>query len=461
MSSRLWFGSVDQENIEVTDKAPRKRRDLVQWLKKPPPQSGGFYKDDWSDVCRTRFFHSLCALGDLARDGVWPPDRWRSALQVWSENGLVQRSWRCAAPLVKTMPDAFIQEIVYNVTWWIKTASKLSNRHEDILLDLCERILELPIDPGTGMNGSATAAINHAVKYVTEALLNLWFRQKPNDGARLPTEIEPFFTKLCDVKVERFRHGRGLLGLNLITFFRVDRTWTEQHLLPLFDWDHAEAQAMWEDFLWSPHLTLPLLIALKPCFLEGVHHYTDLGEHRRQFTALLTYAALDRVEGYTVEEFQGAFAALPQEGLEHSAQVLFQALNGAAEQRKEYWDNRVRPFWKKVWPKFQNRITPQIAESLAQLAIAAGDEFPAVLGAVGDWLKPIEDPHYVVYLLSESGLCTQFPEEALHLLAEVIDNPPRWWPTEELGECLDQIQQAEPLLAQDDHYRRLREYLST
>ncbi|MCC6916066.1 hypothetical protein, partial [Nitrosomonas sp.] len=45
-----------------------------------------------------------------------------------------------------------------------------------------------------------------------------------------------FFCALCDVQVDRFRHGRVLLASQLIAFFRVDRPWTEQHLLPLFGW---------------------------------------------------------------------------------------------------------------------------------------------------------------------------------------------------------------------------------
>ncbi len=58
----------------------------------------------------------------------------------------------------------------------------------------------------------------------------------PNDNDKLPADIEPFFTQLCDIGVEQFRHGRVLLASRLIALFRVDRPWTETHLLPLFDW---------------------------------------------------------------------------------------------------------------------------------------------------------------------------------------------------------------------------------
>lgn len=459
-------GDPDYEDSRDVDIAPRKRQELGQWLAKPMPERRPLYEDTWRDVCRTRFFHSLSALCDLAQEGVWPAGRWREALQTWAEEGMVLRSWRYAAPLVQTMPDAVLQEIDHAVTWWMEAASKSISRHEDILLNLCRRVLALPLETGSGSsiirNGVETydpvgSAINHPIGHATQALINLWFKQSPNDNDLLPADLKPIFTALCDVQVDRFRHGRVLMGSRLIAFFRVDRPWTEQHLLPLFGWSNpVEAKAVWEGFLWSPRLYQPLLTAFKSQFLESANHYADLGEHRQQFATFLTYAALSPTEGYTVEEFRTAIGALPQEGLEESAQALFQALAGAADQSEDYWKNRAQPFWQQIWPKSRDKATPRIAESLTRMMIASRGEFPATLAAVQDWLQPIEHPHYVVHLLYESGLCSRFPADALGLLDAVIAN--QQWAPQELGQCLDKIVQAAPSLAQEANYYRLREY---
>ena len=459
-------GDPDYEDSRDVDIAPRKRQELVQWLTKPTPERRPFYEDTWRDVCRTRFFHSLFALCDLAQDGVWPAGRWREALQAWAEEGMLLRSWRYAAPLVQTMPDSVLQEIAHGVTWWMEAASKSINRHENILLDLCRRVLALPLEAGPGSriirNGVETydpvgSAINHPIGHVTQALINLWFKQNPNDNDLLPVDIKPMFTTLCDVQADRFRHGRVLLGSQLIAFFRVDRPWTEQHLLPLFNWSNPiEAKAVWEGFLWSPRLYQPLLSAFKSQFLDSANHYADLGEHHQQFAAFLTYAALGPTEGYTVDEFRSAIGALPQEGLEESAQALYQALEGAADQREDYWKNRAQAFWHQIWPKSRDLATPRIAESLTRLVIAARGEFPAALAAVQDWLQPIEYPDYVAHLLHESGLCRRFPTEALLLMNAVIAD--QQWAPRELAQCLDEIAQAAPNLAQDARYLSLREY---
>ncbi|MCC6139823.1 MAG: SIR2 family protein [Nitrospira sp.] len=458
-------GDPDYEENRDVDIAPRKRRELVQWLTKPQPERRPFHEDTWRDVCKKHPLNCLFALGDLAAQGNWLKSRWSDALYAWGNGKQVQRMWRYAAPLVQTMPDAVLQEIAHGVTWWIETVSRSINLHEEILLNLCRRILALPLEAGTGMTSNGkpidqpvTEAINHPVGHVTQALLNLWFKRKPNDNDQLPTEIKSFFTDLCDIGVDRFRHGRVLLGSRLIALFRVDRTWTEQHLLPLFGWDNpCEAKSVWEGFLWSPRVYQPLVIAFKPQFLESANHYTDLGEHRQQFAAFLTYAALGPTEGYTVDEFRSAIGALPQEGLEESAQALSQALEGAADQREDYWKNRVQPFWQQVWPKSRDLVTPRIAESLTRLIIAARSEFPAALAATQDWLQPIEHPDYVIHLLHESRLCARFPEDALRLLNAVIAN--QQWAPRELGQCLDEIVQAAPRLAEDVRCQRIRDYV--
>ncbi len=454
-------GDSDYEDSRDVDIAPRKRQELVQWLTKLVPER----EDTWREVCQKHLLNSLCALNDLANKGEWPIERWREALQAWSDKR-VKRSWRYAAPLVQIMSDTVLQEIVHGVTWWMEVASKSINRHEDILLELCHRVLALPLEAGSGSriirNGVETydpvgSAINHPIGHVTQALINLWFKQSANDSDLLPADLKPIFTSLCDVQVDRFRHGRVLLASQLIAFFRVDRPWTEQHLLPLFGWSNpTEAKAAWEGFLWSPRLYHPLLNAFKPQFLDSANHYADLGEHRQQFAIFLTYAALEPVDGYTVDEFRSAISALPQEGLEKSAQALSQAVESAADQSEDYWENRARPFWQQIWPKSRELATPRIAESLIRLVIAARGKFPAALAAVQDWLQPIEYPDYVVHLLHESGLCRRFPTEVLLLLDAVIADQPRV--PHELKQCLDQIMEAAPNLAQDTSYLRLREY---
>ncbi|MEZ4495171.1 MAG: anti-phage defense-associated sirtuin Dsr1 [Dehalococcoidia bacterium] len=458
-------GDPDYEEGRDIEHAPLKWQELAEWLVKPTPKGRPRYEDTWPEVCRTRFTHGLFALCKLGREGVWPIERWREALQAWSGENLALRSWRYGAPVVQSMPDNVIQDALHAVSWWIEAASKSIDRHHDIIVNMCRRILALSTAEGAKPGSNVEAgehpvaeAINHPIGLATRALINLWFARSPNDDESLPDDIKPLFTGLCNLQVNRYRHARVVLCSQLIALFRVDRPWTEAHLLPLFDWqDPTEAKGAWEGFLWTARLYPPLTAALKPELLAGASHYNAMGESRPQFAAYLTYAALDQAEADSAADFRSAFRELPHQGLEESVQALARALEGAASQSEDYWRNRVRPFWEKVWPKSGELATPRIAESLSRLAIAARDEFPSALSAVHDWLEPVEHLPYVVHLLDESGLCGRFPTETLRLLDAIVED--QEWPPRELAKCLRDIGLASPAIQQDTRFKRLEEYL--
>lgn len=461
----IWMsgtGDPDYEEKKEVDITPRKWRELAEWLKKPPREDHPFYQDTWRESCSKNMCNSLYTLSYLAQENTWPEARWRTALQVWSDEKLTLRSWRYAAPIVQGMPDAVLQNIAHSVAWWLRAVArtlKPDNKYDSILLSMCSRMLSLSSETAAAPeqeNKLGTAilnvAINHPIGLLTEALLYLWFTKELHDNDGLSSEVQPIFTMLCDVGIQKYKYSRIVLSQYLTTFFRVDCSWTKEYLLPLFDWatNPKEAKAAWTGFLYSPRLYQPMLLALKSQFLETARHYTVLGDAAQQYPALLTYAALELIEGYTVEDFRQTIASLPPEGLEKVATTLAQALENTAE-RAEYWKNRIQPFWKHIWPKDRNLATQRIAVSLARLSIAAGAEFPVALTMIKDWLLPIKNPYYTIYILHESGLCSQFPSEVLHFLRCItkmqdFTYTQRGIP-DRLQQCLEAIKVANPALA--------------
>jgi hypothetical protein len=434
--------------------ATPRRRDLVKWLKQQPSKDPR-QKDDWQQRCRNGFATTACALCVLAKENVWPTDYWREALQVWSEEKLIKRSWRRMAPTVVAAPDGVLR----SVGWWLQAVAKTFEGHEAHFLALAQRILRLDFENDGDTDDPVFRAINHPVGHVTQALLDWWYRQKPDDGQGLPESIKPIFTELCDTQVAKFRYGRVLLAAHALSLFRADKAWSEQHLLPLFDWkrSESEAQAAWEGFLWSPRLYRPLMETIRPTFLDTANHYAQLGKHKEQFAAFLTFAALDHSDIFTIAQLVAAIHALPADGLRESAQALARALEGAGKQRENYWKNRVLPFWEKIWPKSNDQASSaNAAEPLARLCIAAGDEFPSAMKAIGKWLRVVQDPDSVIRRLQESSLSARFPEDALQLLFTILGEQPSGL-LAELRPCLDAIGQKKPNLCQDPRYRRVDE----
>lgn len=450
-----WVG--DRDPWMPFTPMPQSRRGVLDYLLVHPVLEDS-QQDDWRKRCSESFQATAYALCKLAQQNNWPVERWRDALQAWGEEKLRDRSWHFMAPAVASAPDDVVQALSHGIGWWLQTIAKTFEGHEDHFLALGQRILRLDFENDGDTDDPVFRAINHPVGHVTQALLDWWYRQEPDDGQGLPESINPIFTELCDTRIAKFRHGRVLLAAHALSLFRVDKAWAEQYLLPLLDWNRSEseAQAAWEGFLWSPRLYRPLMEAIKPVFLDTVNHYAQLGKHNEQFAAFLTFAALDPGDTFTITQLARAIRALPPEGLRESAQALVRALEGAGDQHEDYWKNRVLPFWEKIWPKSNDQASDVNAESLARLCIAAGGQFPSAMVAIGNWLRPIQWPHYAIHRLHESGLSGRFPETALIFL-NVILNDQSSGLASQLRQCLDAIAQATPTLRQDHRFIRLDE----
>lgn len=437
---------------------PRSRRGVLNYLREHPDVRPG-QQDDWKQRCRDSFQATAYALCQLAHQGVWPVGRWNDALQVWSDEKLRDRSWHFMAPVLNAAPAELLAAAERGISWWLREVARTFQDHDEQFLRLAQRLLQLSAEGEGAVDDPVFQAINAPIGHVTEALLRRWYRQSLEDGQGLSGDLAPIFDALCDTQVSKFRHGRVLLAAHVITLFRVDANWTKQHLLPLFDWQRSEleARAAWAGFLGSPRLYRPLMEAFRPAFLATAGHYAQLGDRGRQYAAILTFAALDPGDTFNRTELAKTMQALPAEGLHEAARGLVRALEGAGEQREDYWRNRVLPFWEKIWPKSNDAVSRGNAEPLARLCIAAGAEFASAVAAIGSWLRTVEHPDFVVHRLNESRLAGQFPQEALYWLDAILHDQPRWAPRE-LRQCLDEIVQALPGLRQDHRWLRLDQY---
>lgn len=452
-----WVGDRDPWRDFVS--IPRSRRGVLNYLISNPVLLES-KQDDWRERCKDSFQATAYALCHLARQNIWPNDRWRDALQAWSDEELQSRSWRYMMPVLADAPDELLQTLAHGVSWWLQAIAKTFDGHEAHFFTLARRILALNHQDGVDTDDPVMRAINHPVGHVTEALLRWWYRRSLEDGQGLPEALKLTFTELCDTRIDKFRHGRVLLATHVIALFRVDGDWATRHLLPLFVWQRseAEARAAWGGFLWSPRLYRPLMEMLKPAFLDTARHYAALGKHDGQYASLLTFAALDPGDTFTTAELAAATRALPPDGLCDAAQALVRALEGAGDQRADYWTNRVAPYLHAIWPKTRDNISPAIAESLGRLCIAAQDAFPEALALLRAWLQPPDHSDYLAHRLHKAVLCGKFPEQALDFLSLVIGDQTQWL-SRDLGACLDAIRTAAPQLEADPRFEQLMEYL--
>lgn len=436
--------------------SPVSRRDLEQWLLENPDTDDFDKADDWRDRCRNDYARCAASLISLASRGQWPTGRWRQALQAWSEEQLAASSWRHLSIWLAEAPVEVVNALQSPIGWWLKACAKYVTKDGGVFFLLVWRVLRsAPAEPIDGRSASISAAINHPVGYVIEACLTWWYKQGLEDGQRLQGEILKIFSILMDRTVTAFRHGRLLLCAHVITLFRVDPDWTSLRVLPLFDWaDEAQARAAWSGFLWSPRLYWPLLAAIKAPFLETASRYATLDDLKEQYVGLLTYAALEGNGTVSQKEFATAFLLLPPEALENAVLNVADAIESAGDKSAEYWENRAKPYFQKIWPKSQALRTPHMSANFARLIVGCGEAFPDALAALRWWLQPTEHSDFAIHKLNESGLCERFPDETLTFLSLIFSSQPMW-SAQDTRACLDKIIAARPPLMTDSRYVKL------
>ncbi len=442
-------------------KTPRDLDELIQWLRENP-YSDRWRPDDWQERCRNDFPTASSALKALAKDGDWPADRWNEALYQWSKDEPLNCSWNEIVPVLIDMPDENMQEIRHGMSWWLEKLSANFTGQETAFLRFCDRILALDHDVKDAEEDPVAHAINHPVGRVTRVLLRWGSKNDLANVQGLNDKIRSRFTRLCNIADPKFRHGRVLLAMHVISLFTSDPEWASEHLLPLFDWNDSkeEARSAWEGFLSSPRINSLLFEELKPPFLDTANHCSCLGRGLGNYALLLVTCGLD--PGYRdslgKNKLKTTMLRLPSEALNSASRTLFRAVDSAAAQSADYWRNRASPFLESIWPKSLDTVSPQVRENFCRACIAAGDAFPEALQKVLPWLnEPLPKPAFIVRFLHErlrSNLPPESAESALELLDRIIGRSTQGR-VRDLDRCLKSIKSAQPELENCPRFKRL------
>ena len=451
----FWMG--DAEDWYKRQNSPKELPALEDWLliEREEPSD-----DDWRDRCKDDFSTTSLALAHLAEKGRWPIQRWRTALQVWSDQSLVLQSWGQIRHLFDHADEGTIQSLARPLSSWLQAVAKVFTDDDLQFHQLVRRIIasqtQETFDGGTD---PIFKAINHPVGQAVDAVFRWWYRQGLEDGQGLKDEPKGIYNVVCNRQIVSFRYGRIILAANLIALFRVDRGWTERYVVQNLDWNVSadEAAAAWSGFLWAPRLYVPLLASIKLQFLETAKHYDALGQFAQQYANLLTFVALESPEPFTKKELALATIQLPPDGLARCARSLVQGLDSAGEKRVEYWKNRIRPYIEEIWPKSADVATRPIANSFARLCMNANDAFPDAVKLLKPWLSAATQSDVTIHEFRKTDLAKRFPENSLVFLDTILSER-SFLLVEDLKSTLTTIREVRPNLETDPRYERLNRY---
>lgn len=442
-------------------KAPSKRNELLEWLKKYSDGQKGLGDDGWRECCQRHIYNCFFALCDLARDGIYPQERWSSALSEWGNKKLLKHSWKLISTVdFKSMPKNFLVSIAHDLSFWMLRVAEKLEPDMDRYIYICNMILSHNYGEESAQYDAELRVLNHPVGLIVFGLTKAYSHSKPGDNDGLPANIKDIFTRICNTAEKTFLTGRMALATDLIYFFRIDAEWAREYLIPLLSWaNEIEAKAVWRGFLRNGGVYGPLFEEIKEVFLDTVNHYGELGERAEQYAVLCTFMALE-YEGlgkYSMIDFQKLFSKMPSEGLNEASSYLLKYLESSDKQRESNWDNRISPFLRKIWPKDRSKITEEISTQFSLLIIKSGNRFPVAFSLLQNWLGPVKWIHRILSSLNQSDIPQHFSKDCVEFLSMIIESRPMDY--RKFKEILDKVLAAEPTMKENQKYKTLKGYL--
>jgi hypothetical protein len=390
-------------------------------------------EDNWKRLCRAETSAAIDQLSQHHDDFGLLAERWKWALEVWSQIELPEEQTAQVLESILRLPSPVMVQIEYFTSWWLRCISPKLNPASDLeskSLSLAERILDFPRPGGKREMDLLTWSMNHTVGHITDMLLNLWYSREPKDGQGLEPIIAFPLAKIADNASDEFLPGKIYLAQNAIFLYRADADWTRKHLLPLFAWQHSHQQALaaWTGFVRANRLDKKLLTELKSDYLRTSEFSQDLGHYAANYVCGLTVVALDPPAGFGIAEIGESFRQLNNQHWSDVAHTLFNMTEGAGAQAGKYWLQKVKPFLHVYWPKGKEAKCDRTSAMLFSLCVAAKDEFPDAVNELMPWMDRLEQPHSLIHslaLLAKTELPADHSSTTIRLLYKLFKDVER------------------------------------
>lgn len=465
----VWCSSDDFVPVNSSQTIPNQTEELCCWLEENKAiDMSSNIRIQWELLCQSDAGTCFNALRSLSTKNIWPLECWKCALNVWNNKELINEFEDDLFSIFSQMSDEIYLKLLGEIAGLFEAITKKYDekieKFRKNILDNCERIIRLGQNDDShhlSISCSMTRAINHPCGKVASALVNLLFSKDAKDGSGIPEDLLPLFDQLVCVKNNNFQSARVIFAFQLIGLFRVDNEWATQKLLPLFNWGQFphEAADVWQGFLWSPRLYLPLILKMKPQILQTISHVEELEDRKRYFMRYLTSILVDAPPGVfgAEDHIQVKLGKVESSTLSNIIWTLERMLDGVEEEKvNSYWEKRIKPFIEQYWPKDKSLRSSDLSSKMVSFMIVSKTLFPVIFKYLRSWLTPIQHPSTTIASIKDKKLHVDFPRECLDLLSDIVDENSQVWYLQDL---LDELICVNPALKKNAEYNRLRLFL--
>jgi len=430
--------------------------------------------DPFSGLCVERPVRAYLALARAARNGDYPEREWKTFLMSSSRQQDTPRLSRAIAERLCRSPDASLQTLLRESTWWLQKASKSLTRESAKCFDKLKSRLTDILQEESSANRSAVIttgrerdwsllAINSPVGLLTAAILEDSRAQgNSGDNAPPPSWLAQL-VRLLSLHGDSRRYAIAVISRDLGWLYHHVPGWTESNLLSILDADDNEDRdALWDGFLSNPQVAnREFYTRLKP----GVTAIVNGGNAVREghFQSLAYFC----VYGWIRDEQEGRWLSnaefrelLLRGGVELRSQVLWRIqreLDDNEESGRKEWVRRANDLFHDVWPRQKVVKSPVMSARLCELLLSHGESLSGLADVVLPLLTKItRDISFHLHLPDiVNGIVQDHAETLLRLFYAVLSDEVDGWPYG-TADLLDRIGESDSRLVADGRLQELK-----
>ena len=437
-----FMSYIEIENV-APSLVPREESDLREYVRNREKER--YVHDNFGQICQEEFDKVFRVLDEYRKQGEWHISCWEAALSAWDSVETLKKSWEKVPEILIEMPDDYFSQMSRTVAGWMKRQSDQIKTKENVFFDLIFKVYKC--DASGSLNEEndyrgdlVLKALNRPSGIAAIAVLQWFDCRDPKIEDGLHPKVKDNLNYIFSERNVHHQSARVSVAINTVWLFQIDPNWTVRYLLPWFDWERCnEAAGMWQAFLGGVTRSVfatvtgigqaflgggdrvpDLFEILKSSFLESAKHYKDLNGVAPKYANMLTCTAIDGGGIFTDKELSKAIENLTDEGLYYAIQTLKSYFDPKNPQRRNQWENRIKQFIDKVWPKTIKR-TGMLSRGFSELCIAANDLFPEVYERVEIYMIPFDKASFVIKNLKESDVIEKYPQKTLEFLCKIYE----------------------------------------
>jgi len=366
----------------------------------------------------------------------WQTDIWRSIIMGWEKSSLTQEQWHDMLSFLND--ETSLHQYSYYIAILLKSGIERKEKAIpfsciSIAEDLAEKLfIKSEETESNHEEHKATpewlaTAINHQGGIITEFWLHALSIIRQNNESKwsgIPSKYKKYLDYMLSSTSYTAQLGRVILSSQLHFLFYLDKKWSQERMIPLFEWSNPEqAEQSWQGFLIWGHWNESFLHLLFPYYKQSFSRLSEeLSVVARRFcehiATISLFSSINPIENGWLWNF---LTESNEENRAYFASSISNQLKFVKEESiEELWNSWLDNYLTQRISGYPVPLSNKEKEEMLLWVIPLKRIFPAIVDKICASPAPRIEHTILFHELSQRNIAQEYPEPLSKLLVHLL-----------------------------------------